>query len=63
MRTDGHTIKGQELEIPHLDLGAFKGWLKRTFSRDNLTKACLVMAGTLSVCYWAARTYQAFQAF
>jgi hypothetical protein len=63
MRTDGQTIRGNEMVIPHVDLEAVKEWVKRSFSEDNVTKACLAMAGALSICYWAARTYQAFQAY
>jgi hypothetical protein len=63
MRTDGQTLRTHEMGIPQVDLRAFKEWVKRTFSEDNVTKACLAMAGALSICYWAARTYQAFQAY
>ena len=63
MRPDGQTIRGNEMVIPHVDLESVKEWAKRTFSTDNLTKACLAAAGALSICYWAARTFQAVQAF
>jgi len=63
MRTDGQTIKGNEMVIPHVDLEAVREWVKRTFSEDNVTKAGLGSAATVSICYWVAVTYQALQAF
>ena len=63
MRTDGQTIGRHELGIPHVDLESVKEWTKRIFSKDSVTKASLALAGAVSVCYWAAVTYQAFQAY
>ena len=63
MRTDGHTVRGNQMVIPHVDLEAVKEWVKRTFSEDNVTKAGLASAAAVSIFYWVAVTYQAFQAY
>ena len=63
MRTDGQTIRRNEMVIPQVDLEAVKEWVKRTFSEDNVTKAGLASAAAVSICYWVAATCQAFQAY
>ena len=39
MRTDGQTIRGNEM-----DMGKVKAWAKRTFSRERMAEAGLVVA-------------------
>ena len=46
MRTDGQTIRGNEM-----DMGKVKAWAKRTFSRERIAVASakLVVAGYLAI--------------
>ena len=46
MRTDGQTVRGNEM-----DMGRVEAWAKRTFSKDRITVlSCkLVVAGYLGI--------------
>ena len=44
MRTDGQTLKGSEMVIPHVDLESVKAWAKATFTRERMTEAALCVA-------------------
>jgi len=44
MRTDGHTLTGNEMAIPRVDLGSVKEWAKATFSRERMAEVGLVAA-------------------
>jgi len=46
MRTDGQTIRGNEMEM-----GKAKAWAKRTFSREGISLAAskLVVAGYVGI--------------
>jgi hypothetical protein len=63
MRTDGQTIRGNELAIPHVDLEALKGWAKATFTKERIAEvgvvaATLVVTGYLgAVLLTGIRTY------
>ena len=48
MRTDGHTIRGQGMIAPHLDLEAVKQWAKRTLSTERIADIVL-FASTAAV--------------
>ena len=47
MRTDGQTVKGNEM-----DMGKVKAWAKRTFSKERISMATakLVVAGYVGIC-------------
>ena len=44
MRTDGRTLRGNEMVIPHVDLESVKGWAKGTFTRERIREAALCAA-------------------
>jgi hypothetical protein len=59
MRTDGRTLRGNEMVIPHVDLESVKGWAKRTFTRERIVDVAMcastvtVMGVVLSTLYRA----------
>ena len=48
MRTDGQTIRGNELVIPHVNLESVKDWAKATFTRERVTEV-VVYTSTMTV--------------
>ena len=48
MRTDGQTLRGNEMVAPHVDLESARAWAKRTFSRDRIADV-VVSASTVTV--------------
>ena len=63
MRTDGQTIRGNEMVIPHVDLESVKEWAKATFTNERIAgvgvvAATLVVTGYLgSVLFKGMQTY------
>jgi hypothetical protein len=41
MKTDGHTIRGNEMVFPHMDLEGVREWAKRVFTRDRMVVVAL----------------------
>ena len=48
MRTDGQTIRGNEMVIPHVDLESVKEWAKATFTKERIVDVA-VCASTVTV--------------
>ena len=44
MRTDGQTIKGNEMVIPHVDLESVKEWARSTLTKERMAEVGLVAA-------------------
>lgn len=44
MRTDGHTIRGHEMEVPHLDLQSVKEWVRATLTKERMIDVALCAA-------------------
>jgi hypothetical protein len=63
MRTDGQTIRGNEMVIPRVDLESVKAWAKATFTKERMAEvgvvaATLVLTGYLgSVLFTGIQTY------
>jgi hypothetical protein len=63
MRTDGQTIRGNEMVIPRVDLESVKAWAKATFTKEGMAEvgvvaAALVLTGYLgSVLFTGIQTY------
>jgi len=58
MRADGQTIRGNEMDIPRLDLESVKEWAKDRMTEVGLAAATLVMTGYLgSVLLKGIETY------
>ena len=59
MRTDGQTIRGNEIVTPHVDLESVKEWAKRTFTKERIVDVAMcastvtVVGMVLSVLYRA----------
>lgn len=54
MRTDGQTMRGNELAIPHVDFDSVKAWAKATLTKERLAgigivAATLVVTGFLGI--------------
>lgn len=48
MKTDGQTIRGNEIVIPHVNLESVKDWAKATFTRERVTEV-VVYTSTMTV--------------
>ena len=44
MGTDGQTIRGNEVAIPHVDLESVKAWAKATFTKERMAEVGVVAA-------------------
>jgi hypothetical protein len=44
MRTDGQTLRGNEMVTPHVVLESVKAWAKATLTRERVAEAGLVTA-------------------
>ena len=61
MRTDGQTLRGNEMVIPHVDLESVKEGAKRTFTKERIVDAA-VYASTVTVVGMVLSTlYRAMQ--
>lgn len=63
MRTDGQTIRGNEMVVPHVNLESVKAWAKAALSKERIAEAAvvaatLVLSGYLgSVLFTGIQTY------
>jgi hypothetical protein len=48
MRTDGQTIRGNEMALPHADLESVKAWAKATFTKGRIADV-VVCTSTIGV--------------
>jgi hypothetical protein len=48
MRTQGHTIRGNDMAGPRLDLRVVREWMQRTFTKERSAEAT---AGLVVLCY------------
>ena len=48
MRTDGQTLRGNEMVIPHVDLESVKEWAKRTLTKERIVDVA-ISASTVTV--------------
>jgi len=51
MRTDGQTLRGNEMAIPHVDLESVKEWAKATFTKERMAEVGVVTATLLVTGY------------
>ena len=61
MRTDGHTIRGNEMVIPHVDLESVKGWAKRTFTKERIVDVAMCASTVTVVGMVLSTLYRAMQ--
>ena len=54
MRTDGETIRGNEMDIPHVDLESVKEWARSTFTKERMAEVGLVAATLVVTGYLGA---------
>ena len=61
MKTDGQTLRGNEMVIPHVDLESVKEWTRRTFTKERIVDVAMC-ASTVSVVGMVLSTlYRAMQ--
>ena len=61
MRTDGQTLRGNEMVIPHVDLESVRGWANRIFTKERIVDLAMC-ASTLTVVGMVLSTlYRAMQ--
>ena len=48
MRTDGQTLREDEMVVPHADLESVKAWAKRTFTKERIVDVAMC-ASTVTV--------------
>ena len=51
MRTDGQTLRGNEMAIPHVDLESVKEWAKATFTKERMAEVGVVAATLIATGY------------
>ena len=51
MRTDGQTLRGNEISMPHVDLESVKEWAKVTFTKERMAEAGVVVATLIMTGY------------
>ena len=44
MRTDGQTLRGNEMVIPHVNLESVKEWAKTKLTKERVTEGALCAA-------------------
>ena len=61
MRTDGQTLRGNEMAIPHVDLDSVREWAKRTLTKERIVDVA-ISASTVTVVGMVMSTlYRAMQ--
>jgi hypothetical protein len=61
MRTDGQTIKGNEMVIPCVDLEAVREWVKRTFRKERIVDVAMCASTVTVVGMVLSTLYRAMQ--
>ncbi len=49
MRTDGQTLRGNEMVIPHAGLESVKEWAKATFTRERISEVAIYASALTAV--------------
>lgn len=63
MRTDGQTIRGSELAIPHVDLETVKEWAKAAFTKERMAEVGVVAATLVVTGYLGATLFRGIQTY
>lgn len=63
MRTDGQTIRGNEMAIPHVDLESMKAWAKATFTKERMAEVGVVAATLVVTGYLGAVLFRGIQTY
>jgi hypothetical protein len=61
MRTDGQTLRGNEMVIPHVDLESVKGWAKRIFTKERIVDVAMCASTVTVVGMVLSTLYRAMQ--
>ena len=61
MRTDGQTLRGNEMVIPHVDLEPVKGWAKRTFTKERIVDIAMCASTVTVIGIVLSTLYRAMQ--
>ena len=63
MRTDGQTLRGNEMGIPHVDLESVKAWARATLSRERMAEVGVVAATLVVTGYLGAVLFKGIQTY
>ncbi len=63
MRTDGHTLRGNQLAIPHVNLEAVKAWAKEVFTKERIAEAGVVAATLVVTGYLGTVLFRGIQTY
>ena len=63
MRTDGQTLRGNEMAIPHVDLESVKAWAKATFAKERMAEVGVVAATLVATGFVAAVLFVGIQTY
>ena len=61
MRTDGQTLTGNEMAIPHMDLESVRTWAKRTFTKERIVDVAMCASTVTVVGMLLSTLYRAMQ--
>ena len=63
MRTDGQTLRENEMAIPHVDLESVKEWAKATFTKERIREAALCAATVSLIGVVALSLHKAMESY
>jgi hypothetical protein len=63
MRTDGQTIRGNEMVIPHVDLESVKEWVRATLTKERMAEVGLVAATLVASGYLGTVIFKGIQTY
>ena len=63
MRTDGQTIRGHEMVIPHVDLASVKACIKATFTKERMAEVGLVAATLVVTGYLGSVLFKGIETY
>ena len=61
MRTDGQTLRGNEMVIPHVDLDSVREWTKRTFTKERIVDVAMCVSPVRVVGMVLSTRYRAME--
>ena len=63
MKTDGQTLRGNEMVIRHVDPESVKGWAKATFTKERIREAALCIATVSLIEVVAVSLHRAMESY
>ena len=63
MKTNGQTIRGHEVLIPHVDLQSVKEWVRAAFSKERMAEIGLVAATFVVTFYLGSVLFKGIETY